>query len=269
MLAPSNEAPEVRGSGLTSLHSLIRIETTMKKRFPTLGTALACLVILAGCGGGGGGGGGSSVTPSTVTSTNAFPLQDGFQKRIAAGASDKFTVEDFCTGTSTITYSTPVPDSFETVQGYSVTQTASATYTNCAPSPITVTVTNHYDTHYTLIGTTSSGGQYVRFVPPAPAALPTSVKVGDTGTMVTMNTYTSSSQTILTGKRVLSYEIEPDTASTAIFDLITQDFDTNDVVKITEHSLYRMAADGTLTLLYIDVQYSPPDSRHLLYTRVP
>ena len=241
----------------------------MKKRSFALGTALTTLLILAGCGGGGGGGGGSSTPTPSVTSTNAFPLQDGFQKRIAAGASDKFTVEDFCTGNSTITYSTPVADTFETIPGYSVTQTASATYTNCAPSPITVTVTNHYDNNYTLIGTTSTGGQYVRFVPPAPGALPASVKVGDKGTIVTMNMYTSSSQTILTGKRVLTYQIEPDTASTAIFDLITQDFDINGDMKITEHSLYRMAADGTLSLLYIDVQYSPPDSRHLLYTRVP
>ena len=243
----------------------------MKNRFPALGTAFACLLALAACGGGGGGGGGggSSGTPTPVASTNAFPLQAGFQKRITSGASDKFTVEDFCTGTSTITYSTPVADTFEGVPGYSLTQTATATYTNCAPSPITVSVTNHYDANYTLIGTTSTGGQYVRFVPPAPAALPASVKVGDKGTMVTMNMYSSSSQIIRTGKRVLSYEIEPDTASTAIFDLITQDFDTTDAVTITEHSLYRMAADGTLTLLYIDVQYSPPDSRHLLYTRVP
>ena len=240
----------------------------MNKTLPIRIGALACLLVLAGCGGGGGGG--SSSTPSApVASTNTFPLLDGLQKRIKAGASDKFTVEDFCTGTSTITYSTPVADTFEGVPGYSVTQTATATYTNCAPSPITVTVTNHYDANYTLIGTTSAGGQYVSFVPPVPPALPASVKVGDTGTMVSMNMFTSSTKTIQTGKRVLTYQIEPDTASTAIFDLTTQDFGSNGAVTITEHSLYRMAADGTLTLLYIDVKYSPPDNRHLLYVRVP
>jgi len=238
----------------------------MKKSIGTFAAFAGCLLILAGCGGGGGGGG-SSGTPPPVASTNTFPLQ-GLQNRVISGTTENFTVEDACTGTATIASSAPVPDTFEGIQGYSATQTASAKFSNCVPSTSTVSVTNHYDANYTLIGTTSTGGEYIRYAT-APPALPATGKVGDKGTIVTLDKYTSSNLSFHTGKRVISYEIEPDTATTAIFDLITQDYDSNDVLAITEHSLYRMAANGNLTLLYIDVQYSAPNARHLLYTQVP
>ena len=238
----------------------------MKKSIRTLGALAACLLILAGCGGGGGGSG-SSGTPPPVASTNTFPMQ-GLKNRVIAGTTENFTVEDACNGTATIASAAPVADSFEGIQGYSAAQTATAKFSNCAPSMTTVTVTNHYDANHTLIGTSSTGGEYIVYAT-APPALPATAKVGDKGTIVTLDKYTNSSKQFRSGKRVISYEIEPDTATTAIFDLMTQDYDINDVPMITEHSLYRMAADGSLTLLYIDVQYSPPNARHLLYTHVP
>jgi hypothetical protein len=238
----------------------------MKKSIRTLGALTACLLILAGCGGGGGGSG-SSGTPPPVVSTNTFPMQ-GLKNRVVAGTTENFTVEDACNGTATITSAVPVADTFEGIQGYSAAQTATAKFSNCAPSTTTVSVTNHYDANYTLIGTSSTSGEYIVYAT-APPALPATAKVGDKGTIVTLDKYTNSSKQFRSGKRVVGYEIEPDTATTAIFDLITQDYDINDVATITEHSLYRMAADGSLTLLYNDVQYSPPNARHLLYTQVP
>jgi hypothetical protein len=194
-------------------------------------------------------------------------LHAGHSNRVAAGSTDNFTITGSCAGTAQIVNSPATGATFEGVAGFMSVQSATVTFTNCAPTTSTATGSNFFDADYTPVGVTVTGAEYARFVA-APAALPASVKVGDGADIVTFTTYVDSNKLVATGKRVYSYAIEADSATTVIANFIVKTYDTTDRLLLTQQTRYRMAEDGTLTLLTIDVQYSASSTVHLLYTKV-
>ncbi len=233
---------------------------------PVVLPLFAVLFLVVGCGGGGGSSG-SGAPPGTVVSTSTFALQNGYRARIAAGATDNFTISGSCAGSAQISNSAASATTFESVPGYQAMQSASVTFTNCLPANSTASGTNYYDINYALIGAVVPGSEYAVYSV-APTPLPASVKVGDAADYATLATYIDSSKNITTGKRVLSYAIEADTATTAILDLIAKTYDSGNNPQLEQRTRYRMAEDGTLTLLTIDVQYLGTSTVHLLYTKV-
>ncbi|HAL36986.1 MAG TPA: hypothetical protein DCP03_02240 [Polaromonas sp.] len=114
--------------------------------------------------------------------------------------------------------------------------------TTCAS--ITATINTYYDTDYTPLGFSSSGVYSVYLPPPS---IPTSIMVGDTGTIGTATNFTGSSSTgTREGQTVVSYVVEPDTASTAIVNLIFKTFDTSGNLKSTEQDRYKISSTGAL-----------------------
>jgi hypothetical protein len=239
-------------------------EMTMHKMKLLLSAGAAMLSLVA-CGGGGGGSSGSSpvVTPTTLS----FALATGYAARIANGATNNFDISGSCTGTATISTAAAVAATFEGVTGYSAAQTSTVNFAanSCTPQTNTVTGTTYYNTGYVTIGQSINGGEYAKFETP-PSAFPSSVKVGDTGDVSTLITYQDSTKAVVTGKRVLSYAIENDTATTSIANIITKTYDTGDHLLSTQQSRYHMAEDGTLTLASIDIQFSFTSTIHLVYT---
>ena len=230
----------------------------MKLRYLTA-AALAATTFLQGCGGGGDAG--TSITPVT-----SFPLLAGYKARITAGASDNYAVSGTCAGNAAITTAAAVAATFEGVTGYSATQTATITFTNCTPASTAVTGTSYYDTSFSLLGSSTPGIDYTKYAT-APPALPTSVKVGDTAVFSTLTVYADSTKATVTGQRLLSYVIEADTTTTAIANLITKGYNASGQLLFTQQSRYRIAADGSLTVISIDVQYSTTSTNHLVYTK--
>jgi hypothetical protein len=94
--------------------------------------------------------------------------------------------------------------------------------------------------------------------------MPATVKVGDTATVGTMTSYSDSTKSIGTGKAVVSFNVEADTATTAIYDVITQTYNASNVLTLTEHDRYRVSQSGPLELVSIDVQYANGSTTHLL-----
>jgi hypothetical protein len=184
-----------------------------------------------------------------------------------AGSTDNFTLSGTCTGTATIANGAATPSTFEGVVGFAATQTATVNLTNCTPATNFISGTSYYDGGYIPLGSSIPGVEYAKFLtlPPPP---PTAVKVGDTAVYATLTTFTDSTKIVVTGQRVLSYVVEADTANTAVVNLISKGYDTLHQLLFTQQSRYRIAADGTLTVLTIDVQYSTTSTTHLLYTRV-
>jgi hypothetical protein len=223
------------------------------------------MLSLAACGGGGGGGdsSGGPVTPPTLS----FALSTGYAARIASGSTNNFDITGSCSGTATISTAAAVPATFEGVTGYSAAQTSTVNFAanSCTPQTNTVTGTTYYNAGYVTIGQSINGGEYAKFEAP-PSAFPTSVKVGDTGDVVTLTTYADSTKAVITGKRVVSYTIENDTATTAIANITTKAYDTGDHLLSTQQSRYHMAQDGSLTLASIDIQFSFTSTIHLIYT---
>lgn len=221
--------------------------------------------LLAACGGGGGGYT-ATTTPPAVESTDSFALSVGYKARIASGATDNFNITGGCEGTATIKTEPSASATFEGVAGYSSAQTSTVNFTkNCSPPTKTVTGSTFYNLKYVPIGQSINGGDYSRFQAP-PADLPALVKVNDSGTIATLTTYDSSTSTVPTGKRVLSYEIKADTSTTVLTNIITRTYDAANNLLVTETSTYRTAVNGSLTRVLLDVQFSFNSTIHLIYT---
>jgi hypothetical protein len=221
-------------------------------------------VVLSACGGGGDG------TPDPVaqaSSTLDFPLQSGYKKRIATGSSDNYQISGTCAGSATQTASTPSAASFESTTGVSVTQTVTLQLTNCTPASSASTSVSYYDTNYSALGSATSGGAYA-VVSGTPPQLPATVKVGDTSIFSTLNVYSNNTKATVTGQRILSYVVQPDTATTAIINLIAKEFNSSNQLLFTQQTRYRISPDGTLTPINIDVQYSTTNTNHLVYTKI-
>ncbi len=236
------------------------------------GAAVVVAALLSGCGGGGGGGGDSTTPTPTPTPTPAatpldmpFALAAGYQGRIASGASNTFDLSGTCTGTASITTDPATAATFEGVNGYSAAQVSTVNFVNCSPASSSSNGSTYYSAGYVPIGLAIVGGEYSRFAS-APSALPSTVKVGDSGELSTMTTYADSTKATVTGKRVVSYVIEHGTATTAIANVITRSYDVSNNLLATQQSRFHMAGDGTLTYASIEVQFSTTSNVRLLYT---
>lgn len=211
----------------------------------------------------GGGGGDSGGTTIAVTS---FPLQAGYQARIKAGSNDNFTISGTCAGTAIIASGAATATVFEGTAGYAAAQTVTLNFTNCTPATNAVSGTGYFDASYAPIGSSIPGVLYEKVLT-APAAVPASVKVGDTAVVATTTVYADSTKAVITGQRVLSYVVEADTANTAIVNLISKAYNTANQPLFTQQGRYRIAADGTLSVMTIDIQYSTTSTTHLIYTK--
>jgi hypothetical protein len=218
------------------------------------------LALMQACGGGGGGDGGPAVP------ANSFPLQTGYRALISSGSSQNLAISGDCSGSASITSSPASDATFEGVAGFSASTTQTINFSNCTPASTAATVTSYYDASFTPLGSDSAGIEYSAFET-RPPVLPASVKVGDTAQYATLTVYSDSTKSTVTGRRVLSYVIEADTASTAIANLITTASNAANQPIFTQQSRYRMAADGTLSLLSIDIQFSTTSTLHLVLTK--
>jgi hypothetical protein len=225
-----------------------------------------CFVLSACSGGGGGGGSASTPAPSgAVASALSFPLQTGWKALIANGYTNTFTISQDCSGTATLIQTRPSAATFEGVAGLASVLTTTLAYTNCTPASAVQTETDYYDTNYVTRGFSVSGANYGIFR--AAPIIPTTVKVGDTATLGTEDVYTNSSKTAGAGTRVISYVIEPDTASTAVLNITARDYDIGANLISTEQDRYTMDQFGALTYKSIDLQFATPSTLHLIFTR--
>ncbi len=219
-----------------------------------------CTSLLTACGGGGGG---APAATGPAASSSAFPLKSAFSALIAAGETKSMIVSGTCTGTANATRAPAAGGAtFEGVAGRLPASSAlTISLTNCTPASIASTATGFYDSNYTPLGSNTVGGNYGVFL--TVPVIPTTVAVGDTGTLGTQNLYTNSAKTTPAGQRVSSYVVEADTTTTAIVNLISKEFNTSNVLLATEQDRYRISASGTLILVSIDVQASNGSTTHL------
>jgi len=148
-----------------------------------------------------------------------------------------------------------------------VTITVTISLTNCTLASIASTSIGYYDSNYNPLGYSASGEEYAVF-PTTPTPLPTSVKVGDNAIYGTTTIYTDNTKQTQTGERTLSYVIEADgsSSSSVIANLITKEYNTANQLLYTEQDRYRLAANGTVSPVSKDMQYSATSSIHFLLT---
>lgn len=211
---------------------------------------LSVVAVLAACGGGGGGG-----ASSLVASTNAFNILSGWQALSAAGWTKTFAISGTCGGSATITNSAiNTSSTFEGLAALSGTSVVNMSLTGCTPSSISSTETRYTDSNYIPRGYNVQGGVYGVYS--TTPSIPSSVHVGDTGIVGSVNRYTDSTKSTSAGRQDVSYVIEADTSTTAILNVISKIYNASSVLQVTEQDRYRVAANGALTPLSMDVQYA-------------
>ncbi len=222
---------------------------------------IGCTVLLGACGGGGGG---TPALTEPAAAALSFPLKTAFSSTVANGATRQLTVSGTCSGTANLTRAAAVGGAtFEGISGrLSAASTLTISLNNCTPASIASTQTRYYDSNYTPVGTNTVGGEYGVFLT-APT-IPTTAKVGDTGTIGTMTLYANSTKTVLTGQSVSSYVVEADTSTTAIVNFISKVYNASNVLTATEQDRYRVSSTGTPTLISIDIQGANGSTTHLV-----
>ena len=222
--------------------------------------AASFITVLAACGGGGGSS--STATTGTVASTLSFNVSSAFTSFVAAGAVKTFTVSGTCAGTSVLTIgSATTATVFEGVTGFSGVNVVNSNYTNCTPATSVSTTTRYYDSNYVPTGSSTTGQYGVFLVAPS---LPTSVKVGDAGVIGTQTYYTSNTKATGDGREDNSYVIEADTATTAIFNLISKYYNAAGTLTLTEQDRYRISADNKLTFVSFNLQFANGSTNNLV-----
>lgn len=185
------------------------------------------IVLLAACGGGGGSG-----QTGPVASTLSFPLQAGYRALTANGSSNNFTISGTCNGSGTRTVGAAnTTTTFEGLPALSAASTLTLRFVDCTPSSVASTSTNYYDANLIPRGFSSVGVNYGVYLT-APT-IPSTVMVGNTGIIGTETLYTNSTKSIRNGIITSSYVVEPDTANTAIINLVGRIYNSSGTLTST------------------------------------
>lgn len=206
---------------------------------------IASVAFISACGGGGGGG-----STGPVTSTETFQVRTALTNYLTSTATYNGTVSG--------TYSSyPVSGSFVVTQGnlgagtfegqsaLSKSTTATGSFVvNGTTVPSAVTTTMYFDSNYVPLGET--GGTDYEVVTGA-VVIPTTARVGDTGNLYSVRRYSSSTKTVTRGTTQVSYVLEPDTASTAIFKMIQVEKDNSNTTTSTATISFQITPSGGIT----------------------
>lgn len=216
--------------------------------------AVLAISALVGCGGGSG-----STGPTVVVSTLTFPLQSAYRALVGSGYSKNYSVEGTCSGraidSALAAAPAPLGVTFEGIQAELAADNRLTLFlSNCAPSQTTLFGTSFWDSNLVPLGEVVPGGDYSVFQT-APM-FPVSVSVGTTGTFGVLNSYSDATKTVFTGRTDITFVIEAETATTAIVNLVAQDFDGGGASTGTQQSRYRIATTGALIPISIDIQFA-------------
>lgn len=225
----------------------------MKRTMKTLSTYLVCgaVAVLTGCGGGGGGG-----TPAPVISTLSFPIQTGYKNYIKSSQTLPFKISGVESGISYsgsgyITDGQLTNSTYEGVFAYSKTTAGTGSIAvNGQTVPWSNTITNYFDSNYNPVGSVSSEYQVVTSF----TAMPSLMKVGDTGTWYQFDRYSSTTKNAFTklGSGTVTYVVLPDTERSALVKITEVRRDAF-YVRDTAISTYRVDAIGALTKITEEV----------------
>lgn len=207
--------------------------------------------LITACGSGGGGDSPAAAVVPAAAAAPTFPFASAYKTLVAAGSATKnYTATGACSGSAAVTES---PSSggavFETASAITATQTF-VLATNCTTAPFTQTTVSYYDINYTPLGNETLGAYTVY----SSFTVPTTVKVGDTGTLGSGVSYKDNTKSITAGNTVITYTVEADTSTTAVIKISATLSTTSGYLISTEHDRYRIGATGPLIPVSIDME---------------
>lgn len=217
-------------------------------KYPNILALTLSVAFLAACGGGGGGSG----TPAApVTSTETFQVRTAYINYVNDSRTLPFTISGTTAGVSvsgsgTLTQSSVTNSTFEGAAALQKTSTINASLTaNGMTIPLATTLVSYVDSNYVPLG--SVNGEYL--VVTGAITIPVTGKVNDAGVWFSANRYASSLKLNLLGTEVISYALLPDTATTALLNIIQVDKNLSGATTMTTTLRFRMTPTGELTRL--------------------
>lgn len=185
---------------------------------------------------------------------NSFDLKTARQNRLLKGFSKTFNITGDCLGTFSISDSPAVKTVWNGQSVYAVGTTEIVNNPNCSLGTSgTQTSITYYDLNFVELAKTHSDGSFSEFVK---TSQPTSVKVGDTGTLGTWNHWNSTSKSQFYERDVHSYVVEPDSATSVIVNVIDRTYDSNNAFRITSQIRYRLSASGEFDLSNVTIDFA-------------
>lgn len=214
-------------------------------------TAIAAAALLVACGGAGGGGGSAGAAAPT-SSTATFALGSALAALVKDARTTTFNVSGTAsksgqtfavTGNGTTSEST-VLGTFEGAAAYNKTTTVTGSLSAQGVSaPLNSTGTANYDLSFKPLGSISANGYCVTS---SYVALPTTAKVGDSGSWFEQTCYSNSAKTTKLVTSTSSFQIEPDTSSTALWRVKTN-VSAPTGASISSSTAYRITPSGALS----------------------
>jgi hypothetical protein len=224
--------------------------STHTRRIALAAVATAAASLLAACGGGGGSG---TTAPAATTSTTSFALGAALASFVKDTRTASFTVSGTgSNGSQTITVSgsgtaaeSAVLGTFEGAAAYNKTSSLVGSLTvQGTTNPLNTSGVDNYDLNFKPVGSTSASSYCVTT---SYVALPATVRVGDTGSWYEQTCYTNASKTTKVLTLAVSFQIETDTASTALW-RIQQRATTTAGVTTSGTAAYRITPSGGVSL---------------------
>jgi hypothetical protein len=230
------------------------------KNFIKYLTISAITLLLVGCGGGGG-----SEQSTPIISNATFPLRTAWVNYLNLRGTRTFTLQineggKVSNGSGTASFSPLQSATFIAEPSLASTTSITGQYTlDGKVIPYANTSTMHVDSNYFPLGRIDEQQGVVLNL--AARSIPSTARVGDTGTMFTMTRYTDytrptqfnpnpfSNSLTIRGTSTFTFTVEPDTATSAILKIITQNRDTRAIDVGTEITKLRMNTDGAVVYI--------------------
>jgi len=214
--------------------------------------AFATTTLLAACGGGGGGSTAQAVAGTT------FPVQAAIAKLYATGFQKTLTVSGTVTdstgtqypvsGTETITQSPAGATTFNGQTAYASTSTVTGSIiVNGQTLPLASTAQVYLSTSYSPLGETSATRTCIA---QTPSSSPTTVTIGQTGSVVTYACSSTSSPPSPIGTESISFVVTPgNSATTATFSSLFKTINLAGQITDTEQDNYLIDTAGNMSLI--------------------
>ena len=193
-----------------------------------------------------------------VVKNDSVPTYDAmtaFKNKFMAGFSKTMVITGDCTGTFSKTNAPAVKTTWNGQSVYAVATTEITSSPTCTSLNGVKTSVTYFNLDFVEIATTNSDGTYSDFVG---TLRPSLVKVGDTGTMGTWSNWKDSTKKIKNDIDQITYVIEPDSASSVIFNRVDRTYDNNSVLKRTTQVKFRLTAAGDFDWISVIVDIPDP-----------
>jgi hypothetical protein len=208
--------------------------------------AIALTMVLGACGGGGGDSGGNSNPMPTVVTV---PLQTAVANAVNNGITVNFSITGTVggtavTGTGTLVDAVAVGAMLNGASVLKTTETLSGTVmANNTSVPFSSTRTIFRNPATFAEVEEDLGGPIVVF---PNYVYPATVKAGDSATLVTGTSFSSSAQTTKTGTVVRSFSVAADTSTTLLVAFMDSNFDNNGVKLADDQTTLRVDTSGNV-----------------------